>query len=155
MDKRFLIAVAAIVAVVNAGVYLMGSEPAPAGTCTVEIASPAPGDWVEIEAVASGTAVVPEGAHLWLFARPRENGRWWPQSRVDITSGVWREPVRFGIPEQTGVEFYLTAAMVRDRVDARLGAWADRFVEGESRPMAFPEVVDGCPVEIVAVRRAQ
>ena len=56
--------------------------------------------------------------------------------------------------EETGHEFYLAAAVVPERVHARLSSWVERYVEGRSRPLPFPEVVDGCPVELVAVRRS-
>ena len=149
MDRRFFIVVAVIIALTNAVIYLSGSPARIPGDCSVTIAIPSKGDVVEITEPASGAASLPDGSHLWLLAKPRSDGRWWPQGSASVTGETWKLPVQFGIPTQTGQEFYLAAVAVPEKAHARLIEWAGR------RPISFPEIATGCPVDIVVVRRSK
>ncbi len=155
MDKRFLLVVAAIIALANAVVYLTGAAASPRGDCSVTITNPAKGGIVDITAVASGTASLPEGAHLWLLAKPRAGSRWWPQGEAPLTGGEWNLPAQFGLARQAGEEFYLAAVAVASSAHAKLTEWTNRSAEERRRPTAFPEVAAGCPIDIVSVRRSK
>ncbi len=155
MDKRFLVVVAVVIVTVNTGIYFSGARVPAAGDCSVAITSPRAGDQVEITETASGSAAIGPGAHLWLLAKPRADGRWWPQGEAAVGGGAWEIPVLFGIENQKGEEFYLAAVAVPGNAHARLIEWLRRYAEGRRRPIVFPEVITGCPVDIVAVQRSK
>ena len=50
-----------------------------AAACAVTIVSPKTGEKHGPDVLVSGTATVPAGRHLWIFARRKGVAIWWPQ----------------------------------------------------------------------------
>src|SRR5436309_2284264 len=82
------------------GVLSIGSTLAQETTrCSVEIAMPKRGDKVAVKSQITGSATVPAGMHLWVFARKSGQSNWWPQGggRAEVpTSRNWIVDGTFG-----------------------------------------------------------
>ena len=60
--------------------------------CSIEIGTPKKGDKVAVKTQITGSATVPAGMHLWVFARKSGQSNWWPQGggRTEVaSSGRW------------------------------------------------------------------
>src|SRR5437867_1312606 len=78
----------------------------------VTITFPSQGSSVGKEVVVRGTATLPQGQHLWLFARRIDFAPlWWPQREVSIDYGkhTWQGTAVFGIPQDVGWDFEIAA----------------------------------------------
>ena len=86
----------------------VGSTAQEAGRCKAEITSPKRGDPVNTSGDVRGTATVPPGMFLWVFAQREGLARWWPQSggAARIRDGEWVVHAVYGderIPVKTRV----------------------------------------------------
>jgi hypothetical protein len=97
---------------------LVGAAAAPAqqaaGKCAIEISEPHTNEVVQDRIDVKGTATLPHGHHLWIFAR-RVDFRpdWWPQGEaaVDLETHEWSGPASIGEDRDAGKRFDLIAAV--------------------------------------------
>ncbi len=92
--------------------------------------------------LVSGTAELPAGYHLWVFAR-RVNfeGRWWPQNegRINPRTGAWRVYANLGEEQDIGWEFDLAIAAFDEDGHIRLRNYLQQAMERDVwRPIRMP-----------------
>lgn len=129
---------------------------AQAQQCRVEIASPVMGDKVRAEGDVSGTAQIPAGTHLWVFANRRGLALVWPQGGgpVRISDGKWRALVTYGVPRDDGSDFEVRALVLTAGQNTELLNWVDRAERtGQYPGMRLPPFVEGCPAPQVVVTK--
>lgn len=148
------------------GALSLSSTTAQAQSCKVDVTSPKVGDTVGVKAQIVGTATVPSGLYLWVFARKEGQRKWWPQgggdAEVNPKSGRWVSDGTFGdegnLAKDAGATFEITAVVV----DAAAHKDLTNYVEttekanpptypGTQLPAAAPT---GCAIkENVTVKR--
>jgi hypothetical protein len=109
--------------------------------CSVEITTPKKGDKVAVKAQIAGSATVPAGMHLWVFARKSGQSNWWPQGggRTEVTSsGKWVSDGTFGdesdVAKDAGAPFQITAVIVDSAADAKLIS----YIETTEKTLRYP-----------------
>jgi hypothetical protein len=82
--------------------------------CPVDILSPRSGAIVAEAGIVEGSAVLPDGSHLWILARRKDFEGWWPQGAgaAALDQGRWSVPVRYGEPHDAGYDFEIAAIVV-------------------------------------------
>ncbi len=82
--------------------------------------------------LVSGTADLPAGYHLWVFAR-RVNfeGLWWPQNeaRINSRTGDWRVYANLGGEQDIGWEFDLAIAAFDEDGHIRLRNYRQKGID--------------------------
>jgi hypothetical protein len=103
-----------------------------ATSCSIEIGTPKKGDKVQVKSQIAGSATVPAGMHLWVFARKSGQSRWWPQGggRTEVSStGSWVCDGTFGDEndpaKDAGATFQVTAVIVDSAADAKLTSYVE------------------------------
>jgi len=128
-----------------------------AKTCEVKITTPSPGDKVGREGRVRGTAKIPDGTFLWVFAHMKDlAAEWWPQGGraaiINKEDGSWVIIVGYGQQQDVKEDFEVAAAVVDGNTNAQLRQWYLQAQKtGSYPPIEFPSVVDGCPPVKVAV----
>ncbi len=118
----------------------------------VSIDAPQANSVVGPSAVVCGTAALPAGCRLWLFARRADAGGWWPQGGgpADFTGDRWRQECKFGEAIDAGFAFEIAAVVVDQQGHMRLlRRIAERERSGADGPMSLPAP----PAAIVTVKR--
>lgn len=134
-------------------VSLASLQTASATTCSVAILDPAPGSLVGQRAIVKGTATLPPGSHLWLFARREGLSVWWPQGGgpAEVNDREFSVLSYFGIEADKGPAFEVRAAIVDGRTSQAIAA---RLADATSdKSMVFPDTIDGCPVAKLRVQK--
>ncbi len=148
--------VAAIFAMASLGIM---SAKQKQQTCNIVITTPSEGDSVQGEGQVEGTATVPAGTHLWIFAHRKGLGLWWPEgggSAPISAKGKWEVLVTYGIPRDAGSDFEITTAVVSDADNDRLLNWVKRAEEtGQYPGMRLPASVEGCPTPRRVVKKTE
>ena len=146
MHRRtsFLIALIAIVAIVTVDVTSVAGE---SEEIAVNVTSPAKKEGIEVRnsLLVKGTAELPPGYHIWVFARREDfdtDGIWWPQNegRINSRTGEWRVSANFGGPQD--VDWYFDVAVAVFDMDAHheLKEWLKDANERKSwEPIPMPE----------------
>jgi len=128
-------------------------------TCAVVITDPHNGDSVQADGSVTGTATVPPGTHLWIFAHRRGLGLWWPQGggSPQITDkGKWEALVTYGTPRDVGNDFEITTAVVADEDNNHLFNWVKKAeATGQYPGIRLPASVEGCPTPRVVVKKTE
>jgi hypothetical protein len=109
--------------------------------CSIEISTPKKGDKVAVKTQIAGSATVPAGMHLWVFARKSGQSNWWPQGggRTEVaSSGRWVSDGTFGdendAAKDAGAPFQVTAVIVDAATEARLTS----YVEMTEKTLKYP-----------------
>jgi hypothetical protein len=126
--------------------------------CKIEISSPRSGDRVGSEGIAEGTATVPKGKYLWVLARRKGLGIWWPQGSgpAEITEGKWRVLVAYGGPRDAGAGFEVTVTVVDESTNAKLLDWVRKAeISGQYAGIRLPESIEGCASRTVVIDKAR
>lgn len=93
--------------------------------------------------VVEGTASLPPGYYLWVFARRADfEPMWWPQGPgvIDSTTGKWWAQATLGKPEDVGWLFDISVAVVGESEHMKLLAYRSKSMKtGVWRPMDMPE----------------
>lgn len=121
--------------------------------CTVRIREPRPSQKVPGRIEVVGNARIPDGHHLWVFARRIDfSSLWWPQGEGTVDdNGKWRAVAILGEPRDVGEVFELTAAIFPPVQHQRLLSSAVK--SGEPRPIEMPAAA--CAAEVVEVKRTK
>ena len=126
--------------------------------CRVEISSPVVTDRVRAEGEVSGTAQIPPGTHLWIFANRRGLALVWPQGGgpARLVDGKWRVLATYGVPRDEGSDFEIRAAVLTAAQNSELLSLVDRAERSGQYPgLRMPPPVEGCPIrEVVVTRRS-
>ena len=127
--------------------------------CTVTIVSPKPGQTVTEDAQVEGTASIPSGSFLWVFAHRKGLQLWWPQgggpASISIR-GNWQVVVTFGTERDTGREFEIATAVVDPNTNEQLRGWVKRAEESGRYPgFQFPSITAGCKITDVTVTKTR
>jgi hypothetical protein len=91
-------------------------------TCKIQIEFPSKGTKVDLKGSIRGTAVVPPGMHLWVFAQREGQHNWWPQGgghvKVKGSEGKWVVDTTYGDEsdpsKDKGANFNITAVILED-----------------------------------------
>jgi hypothetical protein len=109
--------------------------------CSIEIATPKTGDKVAMKSQITGSATIPAGMRLWVFARKSGQSNWWPQGggRAEVQSSrSWIVDGTFGDENDTakdaGAPFQITAVIVDSAADARLTS----YIESTEKTGRYP-----------------
>ncbi len=97
---------------------------------------------------------LPANAHVWILAHLEGFEGWNPQGNGERTlkNSEWVCPVHLGTLKETG--FYEVAiAIVSDEVNQSLNNWVKTAMELNYPPIPFPDVIEGCPIEIIRVEK--
>lgn len=122
--------------------------------CSITIAAPRPGQEVAAQLEATGTAKVPLGQHLWLFARRasyRSLELWWPQGEASLEAGHWEVLVSIGEARDIGEDFDVTAAVFAQEQHMKLREYFRNAVRNGYKPMEMPAA--SCVATMATVRK--
>ena len=93
--------------------------------------------------ILEGTASLPAGYHLWIFARRADfEPMWWPQGPgiVDPKTGKWRGQATLGKPQDVGWTFDISVAVFGEEEHMKLLAYRGKSMStGVWRPIDMPE----------------
>lgn len=136
----------------------IGQKAEPQG-CSVTITSPKSGQTVAEDAQVEGTASIPAGSSLWVFAHRKGLQLWWPQGGGPATtssSGKWQTVVTFGTDRDTGREFEIATAVVDANTSEQLRSWVKRAEESGRYPgLQFPSMAAGCKIATITVTKSR
>ena len=132
--------------------------------CKVEVTTPKSGDPVGARMQVTGTATVPAGLYLWIFARKEGQRKWWPQGGGNAEvkkTGRWVADAAFGdendLKKDAGATFEITAVIVDGDAHKELRTYvktseADNRYPGTDLPQAAPT---GCSLkdDLIVKRR--
>jgi len=94
--------------------------------------------------VVEGTARLPTGCHLWVFARRTDfEPMWWPQHRVvvDPETGKWSVEITLGEPRDVGRFFDVAVGVFGEEAHLKLSAYyVNAMKTGDWLPIEMPEV---------------
>jgi|GEM_PF-1563241 len=127
--------------------------------CESQITAPSDGGNVGSQGKVHGKARIPTGSYLWVLAHlksPQED-KWWPlgggAASID-QDGTWVVEVSYGMARDIGKDFEIALAVVSEHVNTSLQQWVQRTEQtNQYLPIAFPNVIDGCPPVTIAVKK--
>lgn len=66
----------------------------------------------------TGSAQLPDDAHLWVLVHRKDVNGWWPQGggEIAVTNGQWSVQVQYGASEDVGYDFEIAAVIVSGSV---------------------------------------
>ena len=93
------------------------------------------------EMLVEGTAQLPVGHHLWVFARRDDfEPLWWPQGEGKVVNDKWRVLVHFGGAQDINYPFDLAVAAFTEDAHLKLETYRRKAMKtGDSRPIDMPE----------------
>lgn len=105
-----------------------------------------------------GTATLPTGHHLWVFARRVDfEPMWWPQNRgiVDPEDGTWKVEATIGEPKKDAGRFFdIAVAVFGEEAHSKLVAYRNESMQtGIWRPMPMPEAA--APPKLFKVKKVK
>ena len=138
----------------------VGSTAQEAGRCKAEITSPKRGDPVNTSGNVRGTATVPPGMFLWVFAQREGLARWWPQSggAARIRDGEWVVHAVYGDErdpgKDAGANFVVTVAVVDQKAHDEIVKYVKKSESENYYPgMDLPAANPGCASKDIIVKR--
>jgi hypothetical protein len=142
-------------------ILLVALAPVPAQSdafeCAIRILEPRPGQEVASRIKVEGTASIPDGYHLWVFARRSDfQPLWWSQGEgtVDAKTGKWSAFATLGVPEDVSYDFDLTVAIVvREQYLQLRDNLLKAMKSGEFRPTEIPAAA--CVAGAVKVKKTK
>ena len=152
--KRVTLLVTAVLLYPNLGI-----AQAPSPGCSVEISAPAANTQVGSTVQVTGSASVPSGTRLWVFAHRKDLGVVWPQGggSANIGNGQWKVLVFIGLPRDIGSEFEIMARVVDDKENQELEGWVKEAAKtGQYNGIPMPSSHTGCTYkpDTVVVKKA-
>ena len=130
-----------------------------AQSCKVEIASPQKGDSVGKQGEVRGTATVPPGMFLWIFAHREGLSKWWPQgggtTRVKGKDGKWVVLATYGDEKDpSGTPFEIVAILVDQNGHNGIVKYVQESEAKNFYPgMDLPSVDPACVSEEIVVNK--
>jgi hypothetical protein len=127
-----------------------------AATCKAEIASPQQGDRVGTAGDVSGSATVPPGMFLWVFAHRNGLAKWWPQSggAARVKDGKWVVHATYGDEKDAGANFVITALVVDQKENDDILKYVNESeAKNQYSGTTLPAASSGCASRDVIVKR--
>jgi hypothetical protein len=127
-----------------------------AEACRVEVTSPKSGDTVANEGEVQGTATLPPGKKLWVFAHRRGLALWWPQGGgpAEVSKEKWDVLVTYGQERDRGSGFEVAAVVLDEKESADMLNTVKRYEErGEYPGVRLPPPARDCPIAKIAVTK--
>lgn len=125
--------------------------------CSVSILEPRSGQEVASRITVEMSATVPDGHHLWVFARRSDFWPlWWSQGegRLDAKIGKWSAFATLGVPEDVSYDFDVTAAVVVREQHLQLrDDLLKAMKSGDFRPIEMPPAA--CVATAVKVKKTK
>jgi hypothetical protein len=146
LSKAFCIALIA-------AVDLLAQTP---GTCKAEISSPQQGDGVGTAGDVNGSATVPPGMFLWVFAHRNGLAKWWPQSGgpARVKDGKWVVHATYGDEKDAGANFVITAVVVSQKENDEIAKYVNESEAKNQYPgITLPAASSGCASKDVIIKR--
>lgn len=124
--------------------------------CEINVTKPLSGQEVGRETAVEGTATLPPGHHLWVFARRdsyRSDEVWWLQSEgiVDPKTKQWKVIAAIGNQNDIGFEFDIAVAVFAPREHPVLRAHRSRSLAEPVTSLTMP--VAACAPVIRVVKK--
>ena len=100
-------------------------------SCKIQILSPQKGDKVGAGGAIRGTASVPAGMYLWVFARKEGQRNWWPQGggAAEVKTSSWVVDGVYGDEnnpqKDAGASFEITGVVVDEEANAKLASYVE------------------------------
>ncbi|HYO14106.1 MAG TPA: hypothetical protein VE685_12995 [Thermoanaerobaculia bacterium] len=137
---------------ISAPVNAQGSD----AKCEIHVTKPLSGQEVGRETIVEGTATLPPGHHLWVFARRdsyRSDEVWWLQSEgiVNPTTGQWKVIAAIGNQNDIGFEFDIAVGVFAPKEHPVLKAHRSRSLAGDNASLQMP--VAACAPVIRVVKK--
>jgi Methyltransferase domain len=126
--------------------------------CSIQILAPHSGTSVAQTGVAEGSAVLPEGSHLWILVRRKDFDGWWPQGNgaVAMNGTQWRSSVTYGGPQDANHNFEIAAVAVGPPTHDLWTDWVARVkATGKFPPVQLPPARFILGVAYQTVRKTQ
>lgn len=147
----FIVSLLALFAI-SSPVNAQGSD----AKCEIDVTKPLSGQEVGRETAVEGTATIPPGHHLWVFARRdsyRSDEVWWLQSEgiVDPKTKQWKVIAAIGNQNDIGFEFDIAVAVFAAKEHPVLKAHRSRALAGENASLQMP--VAACAPVIRVVKK--
>ncbi len=156
--KNYNISSLGCIAFVN--LVLIGSVYSQDTKCKIEIQFPTAGDKVGPNGQIRGTASVPAGMHVWVFAQKDGQQVWWPQGggEAPVKTESWKREATYGTPSDvSGSEFRITAVVVnQDQHNALKNYVKETMGTGQYPGTDLPSAPSGgCSVDkdVVVVKK--
>ena len=127
--------------------------------CKVEITSPQKGDSVGRQGRIRGTAIVPPGMFVWVFAHREGLAKWWPQSggaaRVKGKNGEWVVLATYGDEKDpSGASFEIKALLLDQKSHDEIVRYVQKSEKENYYPgMELPSPDTGCESEEIIVKK--
>lgn len=125
--------------------------------CLIKLAEPREGQQVGQSVTVKGTATIPAGGHLWVFAR-RENFEdqdvWWPQAegRIDPKTGEWKVSASIGGRQDIGWSFDIAVAVFEEDDNLELKSHVREAMKtGNWLPIEMPDSI--CTPRLLKVKK--
>jgi hypothetical protein len=122
----------------------------------VDIRAPLSREYVGAFGRVSGTATVPDGAHLWVLVHRKDVLGWWPQGGgpVEVSGNNWAVVAKYGNPGDSGYPFEIAAAVVQRDVHEYWLQWVRSVAQtGMHPPVQLPSGVGLVSISYRTVRR--
>jgi len=123
-------------------------QPAQTKDCAVVISDPVDGQSVGHDGNVTGTAKIPPGDFLWVFAHHKGIYSWWPQGGGPASispTGSWTVLVNYGNDRDSGY-FDIVAIVVTDSTSRKLLDWFKTAEERHYPPIPLPNAVPDCRI---------
>jgi hypothetical protein len=157
MSRKALLFALSFLTLVLSALAVHGGSSGPRPACLIKLAEPHGGQQVGQSVTVKGTATIPAGGHLWVFAR-RENFEdqdvWWPQAegRVDPKSGEWKVSATLGEPRDIGWSFDIAVAVFKEDDNLELKDHVREAMKtGSWLPIEMPASI--CPPRFLKVKK--
>lgn len=147
--------VTAVIFLLSWPLMVLGQQQRPE-SCRVEFTEPKQGDSVSNEGDVKGTATVPPGKHLWIFAHRRGLALWWPQGGgpAQIDKEKWMTVVTYGQDRDRGSEFEVAAVVLEEREHADMLNVVKRYEDSGQYPgVRLPPPARDCSIAKMIVTK--
>lgn len=129
-------------------------------SCAVQFSEPKAGGTVSGRGKAKGTATVPPGKHLWIFAHPQGTATWWPQcgGPVVVEDGKpWVCLVTYGQDQDHGSDFEVAADVLDEKDDREMRnvvkSYQGKRANEDYSGVDLPSPAEGCSITKIIVMK--
>jgi hypothetical protein len=124
-------------------------------SCRVEFTDPKSGDSVPNEGDVKGTATIPPGTHLWIFAHRRGLALWWPQGGgpAQIDKQEWMVFVTYGQDRDRGSQFEVAAVVLEEKDHEDMLNVIKRYEGGQYAGVQMPPPARDCSIPKMIVTK--
>jgi hypothetical protein len=157
MNRKALLLALPFLTLLLPALPAQGTKSRPTPACLIKVAEPRDGQQAGQSVTVRGTATLPAGGHLWVFARREDFGDqdvWWPQAegRIDSKTGEWRVSATIGMLRDIGWSFDIAVAVFEESNNLELKSYVREAMKtGNWMPIEMPESI--CPPRLLKVKK--